>query len=721
MNRPVAGQWLVESQLVRACHAVSWSSAGKSRQDGHLGTLALVRLNAENARYPMNWLEIEVETKGDDVRVAARGSRGERPPPHTLDPDQGVDALQTFANKVGRAVRTGKELDTPVIELAQAIHGEFFKGALRDIVARLTDPSKPRSEDPRENRLLVRLFIQDRALLPVPWEALCQPGTNEGFWGTDPRILFARGVHSSDPWFPREISGAVRVLVIAPGSEPPAVKAIQEALGPAIETGEIEWLDPITGPDVNAKVLYDKLRRGKTPNILHWIGHGGIDMKGRPSLRLADDEDGEEVWMTAEAIARELSSHFYEELRLVILEACEGAKAGMFGSAAEEFVKQGADAVVAHLWPVKADVARTCSAGIYRSLTAIDSHGDIGTAVSATRRTLLAQSAEAFSPILFLRSSDSIVFDYSRRKVSKPSGGRKSRRVAPALAALLEKPPFTVVMGDLDEDRTALRKELDAFLQENGDAPDPGLSLTAITQRCVLKFGEEVLHSLFQQAFSDFSSTQPQPLINALGALVPPGVHLTLLWRPYFERAIAEHQPNRTIYAIQVSLAGNNTKPRIIKRMAGATTWKMEPILPKRFDVDNDIIVLRMYGGYSPEARPIFSQPVLTEDDYINGLSGERPPVWLEGLLAQPRIQSGLFLGLSVLDWRSRLLLRWLYDQRPAPKDSLAILSPNTDPSEPEIWDTGGGLPGTSRIAAIIEDPTELAQALEGISPRGVS
>jgi hypothetical protein len=138
--------------------------------------------------------------------------------------------------------------------------------------------------------------------------------------------------------------------------------------------------------------------------------------------------------------------------------------------------------------------------------------------------------------------------------------------------------------------------------------------------------------------------------------------------------------------------------------------------MPKRFDVDNDIIILRMYGGYSPEARPIFSQPVLTEDDHINGLLGERPPQWLDELLAWPRIHSGLFLGLSVLDWRNRLLLRWLYDQRPAPQNSLAILSPTVDPSEPEIWDSGGGLPGTARVAAITEDSAELAIELEGFT-----
>lgn len=141
--------------------------------------------------------------------------------------------------------------------------------------------------------------------------------------------------------------------------------------------------------------------------------------------------------------------------------------------------------------------------------------------------------------------------------------------------------------------------------------------------------------------------------------------------------------------------------------------------MPKRFDVERDIVVLRMYGGYSPEARPIISTPVLTEDDHIHGLLGERPPQWLEELLAWPRTQPGLFLGLSVLDWRNRLLLRWLYDQRPAPNDSLTILSPNIDPSEPEIWDTGGGLPGTSRIAAITEDAAELAEEIGNYTKGG--
>ena len=659
------------------------------------------------------WLEIDVEANGEEVRVGGRGSRGERPSARTLAPDQGLDALQTFANKVGRAVRAGKALDPLLIEAAQAIHGEVFKGDLRDIIVRMSEATK-------EGRLLVRLFIHDRSLQAVPWEALCRAGTTEGFLGTDPKMLVARGVSSPDPWQPREVRGAVRVLAIAPGSDERALIALREALGPSIDAGEVEWLDPIAGPEISPRALYDRLRRGKTPHIVHFLGHGGIDMSGRPSLRMADDEDGEEVWITAEALARELSASFCEDLRLVILEACEGAKAGALGSAAEIVSKAGADAVVAHLWPVKADVARTCSAEIYRSLTgATAALGDVGASVAAARRTLLATSAEAFSPILYLRGSDSVLFNFEGRRLSKPGGKRKSRSLAPALQELLER-PFTTVVGDLDEERSALRDELVRFMEENGDKVEEGSPLSTLTQRCMLRYGQEVLHSLFQQALTATMQAAPPPLMAALGRLTPPGLHITLLWRPYFERAIAEKQPGRTIYAIQPSISGSGGKPRVVKRAAGTTVWKMEPLMPRRFDTENEIVVLRLYGGYSPEARSIFSSPVLTEDDHIHGLLGAeglRPPSWLEELLARPRIQPGLFVGLSILDWRHRMLLRWLYDQRPAPNGSLAVLALNADPSEPEIWDTGGGLPGTSRIAAIREDQDHLALLLDDVEP----
>jgi hypothetical protein len=364
---------------------------------------------------------------------------------------------------------------------------------------------------------------------------------------------------------------------------------------------------------------------------------------------------------------------------------------------------------------VKADAARTCSTEIYRALSAKErAEGDIGASVAAARRTLLAGSAEAFSPVLYLRGESSVIFSFEGRRVAQPAAKRGSKRIAPALLSLLDG-PFTTVLGDMEDGHAGLRQELTQFMVENGNAAGEGLPLMALAQRCVLQFGQEVLESLFRPALTASLGAPVPPLVASLGRLVPPGVHVTLLWHPAFERAIAEQQPDRAVYEI---LPGAG-KPRVVKRAPGAAAWKMEPALPKRFDLDREIVVVRVYGGYSAEPRPIFSAPLVTEDDHIHGMLGNRPPVWMEELLARPRIQPGLFVGLSVTDWRHRMLLRWLYDEHPAPENSLAIVGPAADPAEPGIWDAGGGLPGTGRIAAITEDPAELAPLLDAVERAG--
>src|SRR6185436_2182409 len=95
-------------------------------------------------------------------------------------------------------------------------------------------------------------------------------------------------------------------------------------------------------------------------------------------IRLADNDDGDESWLPIELLAQQLKASLRGFLRLIVLECCEGARPSAFASAAEILARAGADAVVAHLWPVKADVARACSEQLYRSLAGKDrGAGDI--------------------------------------------------------------------------------------------------------------------------------------------------------------------------------------------------------------------------------------------------------------------------------------------------------------------------------------------------------
>lgn len=75
-----------------------------------------------------------------------------------------------------------------------------------------------------------------------------------------------------------------------------------------------------------------------------------------------------------------------------------------------------------------------------------------------------------------------------------------------------------------------------------------------------------------------------------------------------------------------------------------------------------------------------------------------------------------LCLGVSALDWRHRMLLRWLFNQRPPPQGSLAILGASPRP-RPRWEKRGAGLPGVGHFK-VVQQPTDtLVDALRGALP----
>ncbi len=173
----------------------------------------------------------------------------------------------------------------------------------------------------------------------------------------------------------------------------------------------------------------------------------------------------------------------------MVLECCEGAKGGVLGSAAELFVKSGADAVIAHLWPIKAGAAQRCSLALYSALTgAASTVGDVGASLAAARRSFLKGNAERFSPVLYLRGLDTVLLDFGNRSVVRPTRGTT---IAPALDKLL-KVPFSILVGDDGEDRQALRIQTEKYLIKAADSENDlrRLSLGALMQRVALRFGD---------------------------------------------------------------------------------------------------------------------------------------------------------------------------------------------------------------------------------------
>lgn len=657
---------------------------------------------------PGVWLELELARQGADVQVGAQSSRGERVEPQPLGPALGAAPLAAFAAGVRDAAARGRPLGASLLAQAQALHTAVFRDRVGELRARLGEAAG--------GPLLVRLRIAGAELQAVPWEALAAPGSALGFWASSPDLRVARGVISSDAFPPREVRGGLRVLAIAPQGGP-ALARLEGALEARIASGEVEWLEPIEGPAVRLPGLFERLRREPFPHVLHFLGHGGLS-EGKPVLWLAE-EDGEETRLPVELLAQQLKAGLRGFVRLVVLEACEGAQPSAFASAAEILARTGIDAVVAHLWPVKADVGRLCSEQLYRALAGKDrGGGDIAFALNEARRAILGAfegSAEAFSPVLTLRGESSVLFDFKGRKVVPPAprlAARAGGGLDPALGKLLGS-PFSLLLGDQGRDERlaldGLRDRLDKALAKSADPPPKGLPLSALCQRFSFLRGAGELGKEFQRAFPRGAASPP--LLDALARRAGPGVHTTLHRGPLFEHALAEHRPDRTIYVLQPG----EQATAVLRREASGEDWEALEELPPSLDLREEIVVLRLYRGYTSEH--LYAAPLLTEDDYLfslRELESVLPPHLAYEILSAIHTRPALLLGLSLFVWDHRVLLQRLFGRRPLPFGSLAVLEPGSP--ERALWEKGTGLPGEGSVPVVEAAAEDLAAALAAVA-----
>jgi hypothetical protein len=655
------------------------------------------------------WMVLDLLRAGAEVRASARGPRGEKTAPRALGAELDIEAVARFAAAVRAAAARGRPLSGDVRDTAQALRRAVLGGEVEPLLARLAEAEG--------GPLLLRLELADAELQGVPWEALCKPGEAMGFWASSPDLLPVRGVTSTEPWQPRVVRGALRVLAVAPTGSA-VLRGLEEALADRIAAGEVEWLDPVEGRAARVPSLFDRLRREPIPHVLHFLGHGGQE-NGVPVLRLADDEDGDETWLPVELLAQQLRASLRGFLRLVVLECCEGARPSAFASAAEILGRAGADAVVAHLWPVKTDVARTCSAELYRALAGADrGQGDIAAAANEARRAILGAfdgSAEAFSPVVYLRGPDGVLFDFKGRKVAAPApkpGPRSGRRGAlPTLARVLRQ-PFSLLLGDrLQEQRASIagfRDKIHKELVKTTAPASPDLPISVIAQRYAMHRGSAKLHAEFQRAFRAVVATPPS--IEGLARVVCPGVHTTLLRHPWLEHALVEQQPDRTLYVVQAGEEGV-----VMLRREPGGDWEELHALPAGVDPEQDIVLLRLYGGYTPEL--VFTPPLLTEDDYVLGLrelDSVLPATLSDTVLSTLSYRPALIVGVSMYTAHHRVMLHRLYP-RGVPRGSLALM--DLADAERELWEKGAGLPGKAEGIDVMELSYEdLVEALGGES-----
>ncbi|MEZ4673310.1 MAG: SUMF1/EgtB/PvdO family nonheme iron enzyme [Caldilineaceae bacterium] len=140
--------------------------------------------------------------------------------------------------------------------------------------------------------------------------------------------------------------------------------------------------------------------------MLHYIGHGYFDDATDVGGLILEDAVGNGEFVTAAKLGELL--HDQESLRLVYLNACEGARSGQgdsFAGVAQQLIQQGIPAILAMQFAVSDDAALLLSQEFYHAI-ADGLPVDSAVAEARKRLSVAGNDLEWGTPVLFSRSDD---------------------------------------------------------------------------------------------------------------------------------------------------------------------------------------------------------------------------------------------------------------------------------------------------------------------------
>ena len=359
-------------------------------------------------------LEVRIERAAEDedvynVRVTGPdggSSRGTFTSPFT------DLRLENFVLKVGRAriARRGGGL-TDEAE-AKRVGEQLFKALFSGDAYRVYRTALDRSRD-RERGLRVTLYLTDApSLLHFPWEFLYERPRHLGRSVHTPIV---RSLDLETVRRPRKVTLPIQVLGVdsRPTGRVPldadAERAdLERALAPLQHAGlvRLRWLERAT-----LRELQRTLDAPDDVHVIHYIGHGEFDERTETGMLVLEGPDGSPDLVSGE----DLGGLLYDEssLRLVVLNACEGARASHrdpFSGVASGLVACDIPAVVGMQFEITDDAAVTFAQQLYQSLA---QGWPVDAALTQARRAIWTAGlgTEWGTPVLFLRSGDARLFD----------------------------------------------------------------------------------------------------------------------------------------------------------------------------------------------------------------------------------------------------------------------------------------------------------------------
>jgi len=361
--------------------------------------------------------EIIITRQGDNLYYADLGSApGKRQliQPVAIElPEDENDWIEVYQGRKSYA------------ELAE-LGNRLFKAIIRGELAEKWHACMGEIDQRREVGLRLRFSLQANALTQVPLELLCRKtGSVHEFLALDPATPVVRSPRLGASVRKRPVTLPLRMLVVIANplleeqTDPlQQQRSLEDALAGWVNSGNllIDYLGLPGGSQAYFDTLHHALVQTEYPfDIVHFIGHGALpDPDYRESegvLFLVDPKTGRSKKVRASSLGILADNG----VRVVVLQACEGARDGVhsaFQGIAQQLIAKGLPGVVAMQCPVDTDVASWFCRQFY-DFWLSESGLPIERAVTEARKSVHEEYGERASawvaPVLFIREESTEV------------------------------------------------------------------------------------------------------------------------------------------------------------------------------------------------------------------------------------------------------------------------------------------------------------------------
>lgn len=322
----------------------------------------------------------------------------------------------------------------------------------------------------RHRGVRLKLSVHTPRLAALPWEFLYDPRKRD-YLCLNPHTPLVRYTELPQTVPPLEIEMPLRILglVADPEDMPTRLdiaseqKRVSAAVHSLEERGLVElvWMEGHTWRDLQ------RVMRSATGawHILHFIGHGGFDEMRNEGFIVLNNDDGTAHRLYASQLARLLARQ-RSSLRMVLLNACDGARAGvndMLSSTAATLINSGIPAVLAMQYEITNDGAVEFANAFYEALA---DNLPVDAAVAEARNAINLSNARSLEwgvPVLHMRAADGRLFAlHDDEPTGKPAP--LTPTTAPAMPVNQRSPAYhttrtTDMVTEVDEYVTASAAE----------------------------------------------------------------------------------------------------------------------------------------------------------------------------------------------------------------------------------------------------------------------